>query len=330
MPMYPELEGFPEICNASPFFAQQVRYPYRGVDEVTIQQGPIISDTLPGFRMFFELTADPEYDHDATLGIGYDTDAEHEIWGRLRGESSALANNTAFYEPSARDQIVAMAELGRSLIDEIDAEYGLYEGHAYPARTTAFQGGGLTSWGAAPNTAGMLSVPLSVPDGEALQYVDMGEGGLFSLPRNQSRNRIRDMYRKAIQMIWCARYGRNQSLVVRENRQLYNEAVGGADVGSRPPPPPPPGDFDVSPFPPPPGNGWQLDTVPSTTGPGGPQQADPAFPAEDPDPYDPDSPPPGLPEDFAPVEPAPKKKRRGGGAAAAVIALIVVGLAMKK
>lgn len=322
---YPQLDGMPAGCTENPPWGVSpipVVVPYYGVDEFVVMQAPLVNINWPQaqYDMFH---GDDVYDLDAPgVGIGYDTQEEHDAWVSFKSQASATKNNTAFYHPAAKEGIVALASRALDLLQEIPAIYDKYElggTITYPLKGTKER----------PAIEDAV-FPLSRDDDEIAISIDRDKAGIWEAMRNADRERIRSNYHEAIHLLWCALYGKNQSLSYRGNKQIYDEehppGEGGGMIlqeGPKAPPPTPPGgDFPpfipgVDPEPPPEPGGITFE---------------PAGPGPDVGPQPPDEEPPTFPGG----EPGPqpptttKKKRAGGGGAAIVIGLVAVALIAAK
>lgn len=274
---YEELSGMPQGCLTTPpwgFDGIEIHAPYQGVDEVVVEQTPLISSDLPQAQWEMFMNEEVILDLDApNVSIGYWTDAEKAVFTGLRAEASALKYNIAFYHPDAKESIVALATEAYDLLADIYAVY------------------------------------------ERLN---------FTPPSPEDRNAIREAYLKAIYFLWCAEYGKNQSLAWRENKKIFDASHApspGLQTGPGAPPPMKPGRVTVPGQPPPPPGGGLI--------PPGPGPIPPDF-----GPYPTDQEPPdGFPDEGFPDFPTdrlppPAKKKKAGGAGAAVLVLGVVALAV--
>lgn len=320
---YAELQGMPSGCTdeSVPWQVEAliVNVPYGGVDDGAIAQEPLISIEWPAekYDMF---AGDDVYDLDTEGGLGYQSAYEMEVLTSLRAQASATKNNTAFYHPEAKDSIVALAAEAYDLLVENQQIYKKYEGPAGPVKYK------LKKVGDRP--AGYGYFPLSTPDAQVWALIDHDEVGLGMSMRDTDRWNIRENYHKAIYLLWCALYGKNQSLSWRENKRIYTEqhppSQGpGLQAGpGAPPPVPPGGDFpqawpEPEPEPPTPGRyvtpggeppppgGFNVSPIP-TEPPGGEEPG-----------YD------EFPPDYEPEPEPPARKKKGGGAGAALVVGVV-------
>ena len=329
---YPELRDMPAGCiEVAPWTTSPigVRGAYGPVDEVVIQQDPLVSIDWP--KAQFEMFAgEQRYDRDSPPGelwegggIGYESPEEMAALNYFTPMASATASNVAFYHPDAKDTIVALASEAENLFREIRQAYKEYKPGGsiqYPLKATGKPG----------------SIPLLVQDMQFNIMVDLSKVHPKSLEwRHETRQNIRDAYHKALHLLWCALYGKNQSLAWRENRKIYGEKYGPTGPGLAPTPlpgpRPPPGipwtEIGVTPpepIPPPP------PVEPPPVPPGYPGEAPEEVPV--PEGYPPETIPEELPPEEYPPAPPPTKKRRaaaGAGIAIAVVALIAVVAAKK-
>ncbi len=314
---YPQLDGMPEGCTENPpwiFTPITVNVPYMGVDEFVVVQEPLVPNEWPPAQneMF---RGDESYEVDVPgASIGYDTQEEHDAWNSFRHQASATKSNTAFYHPDAKEGIVALATRAQDLLLEIPVIYRKYEVE------------GSVLYPLVGDEEGYF--PLSEDDDEVAKQLDLEKAGLWQVSREVDRDRIRDNFHEAIHLLWCALYGKNQSLSFRGNKQIYDESL------------PEPGlpEFQVGP------------SAPEPV----PPEFPPFFPGEPPEPPprppivfgDPDLPPghePGPPEppppepdgypgedddEVPPLPPPPSQRRRkaAGGGAGIVIALAAVAV----
>jgi hypothetical protein len=314
---YEELHGMPQGCLTTPpwgFDGIEIHAPYQGVDEVTVVQEPLISSGLPQAQ--FEMFSNEEVilDLDAPgVSIGYWTDAEEAVFLGLRVEASVLKNNTAFYHPDAKESIVALATEAYDLLADIVATYEAFDQALYTNKEGDF-----------------VAFPLSLNDGYVEGQVQPSPSYPSSMQaRVDARNQIRDNYLKTIYFLWCAEYGKNQSIAWRENKKIFDASHApspGLQTGPSAPPPMKPGRVTTRPGQPPlpPGG-----LIPPGPGPFPPEDYGPFLPGEEPPDGFPDDGgfPGGLPDG---PPPSTSKKKAGGAGAIVLLGVVVVALMASK
>lgn len=246
---YPELQNVPAQCKTLPPWgleAVQVRGPYQGVNEATVELRPIIDSSWPAAK-YTLFAGEDKYDNDKVGGLGYQSSSEKSVLADLRKlANNAKTNTAAVKAPGVKSAIVALAQQAYDLFGEINEEYAAYSDHTvYPL----------------PN-GNVGYFPLSVTEQQMNQQIDAAKAGIWQPARQQSRKTIRQKWHKAIRLLWCALYGHAQSEAYNQNKVIY-DARGRGPQGSfavRPNRPSTPTvDWGISSMPPP---------TPPTHGPG--------------------------------------------------------------
>lgn len=234
---YPELQNVPVQCvSIRPwnFDVVRVRAPYQNIDQAEVELRPIIDVEWPSAQ--YDLFAgDDGYDQDVIGQLGYDSGHERDAINALRSKASQAVTNTAVYAPQVKDQIVALAQKAKDLFNEVYAIYATYA-----------PGGNVTY----PLKSGpiMAAFPLSVPESQMEQQIDIEKAGIFAAGRHTARKNIRAKLHKAIHLLWCALYGRAQSEAWKQNKAIYDSIPKGGTFTARPKTPPP-GPVIVTPVP---------------------------------------------------------------------------------
>ena len=299
---YPELQGMPEGCTVSPPWVIDplpVAAAYNGYayPEAVVMLDPLVDIDILTDTAYDLFAGDDNYDLDIPgVSPGYETPAEMEGWGLMRAHASATKNNTAFYHPDAKEKIVELATEAFDLLHENASIYDSYAEGPFP---------------------------LGMPDSEVAPQVD--PDSLEIARREFARQQIRDNYRKAVYLLWCAMYGAAQSRSFHRNRTIFLEEQGTMDGPIMMPPGEGMDPVPAEPLPPPlepmPAQPRApLDPIPARPQDGGPPPPPPPLDQEEP-PFDPEAPPF---ED----EPPPKKKAGGGTMAAAAVVLVVGAIAI--
>jgi len=216
---YPELQGAPEECDFGPLPREPVvvSVPYNGleVEEAVMLQPSLLPVDHPAFVPLERLVMGAQMDNLDSATIGYDSDAENDALGKLRQLASSLRNNTAFYEPSIREDIVELASMARDFLNQIEETYATFESDEWTKLTPKKSGG-------RPPTP--RNYPLSVNDFVIEQQIDPNENDPFwSYARQQARLRIRGLWDRVLHDLWCAQVGANQSRSYRANRQAWTD-----------------------------------------------------------------------------------------------------------
>lgn len=220
---YPALDNMPQGCTAIPpwtFEAIPVSVPYLGVDEAVVMQEPLVKMdwSTKQSEMF---TGDDAYQIDEPgVSIGYDTEEENRVRLSWKQLAAATRNNTAQYHPSAREGIVALASQAADALREVPGIYAKYKPGGSVTYPVGERGGGTSQ----------RAYPLSEDDAEISQAIEAPNVGALMMMRATDRARIRDAYHEAVYMLWCALYGKHQSLSFRDNKKAYETLQGGPVV----------------------------------------------------------------------------------------------------
>lgn len=213
---YPELQGAPAACRQTRPWGFQplvVSSPYAEVAAHPVSVDPVVHSDWP--QADFELFAgDDVYDKDVVGRLGYETQREVWLLPRVRQETLALQNNTAFYHPAAKADIQALAKAARAQFDQIKELYAAY--HGVPDGYVTYRG--KPTGGSRP--AGTLVFPLSVSDNDVRAAIDPRDHALIT-QRVLSRAQIRAAWHRGLMQLWCAMIGRAQSLSYRENEKEW-------------------------------------------------------------------------------------------------------------
>ncbi len=188
-----------------------VEAPYMGLDDyegaleglITIQR-----DKGPAWDMFRRLS---RKESQRVGGVGWQSEAEYDVWRRWKQLASATKNNTALYHPDAKGAIVQLAGTAFALLQEINAIYEYHEAFQWPFKdgTTGAQ-------------------PLFLTEDAVERGVDMANAvnpSLAMFRRREDRTRIQNAYYRAARDLFCALFGVEQSMTWRENRRAYLEAA---------------------------------------------------------------------------------------------------------
>lgn len=239
---YPELQNVPAQCkNVPPWNLEviQVRGPYQGVDEVSVELRPIIDSAWPAAK--YQLFAgDSKYDTDTVGGLGYQSASERGAINEMRKlANNAKTNTAAVKAPGVKSAIVALAQRAYDLLGEINEEYAAYSDHTvYPLLN-----------------GNVAYFPLSVTEEQMKQQgLDAVKAGIFHVARQQSRKTIRQKWHRALRLLWCAMYGHAQSEAYNENKKIYDRRGTGVQgsFASRPKgPSTPPVNWGITSMPPP-------------------------------------------------------------------------------
>lgn len=226
--LYPELQNVPEECGLGPLPSSPIpiSVPYGNVEiaEGVMMQAAPIPGNHPARRPLERVINEVQESYDPA-NIGYQSDAERDALDILRPQAARLRNNTAFYEPGARDRIVNLADIALRSLNEIVAIYQEFETSPdtrLPFRVSSPGRGDQVLW---------QNIPLSEPESSIAPSIDTTEIDFWSEPRVAARAEIRQLWDRALWDLWCAEVGANQSRSYRANRQAYNDQQAGTPSG---------------------------------------------------------------------------------------------------
>lgn len=214
MAEFPELQGLDnsDCVQTNPVRVDPiiVSAAYGSVDDAFVEQEPLLgADADPeAWDAFHTLFQDGTDSLGASV-LGYQDGFEHEVWTSWKIQASAAKNNTALYLPGAKARIVALATEAFEILIDISEIYELFESDqkSLPLKN------GLA-----------MPFPLSTSEEEVADHIDLEASGLWESSRTGARRDIREAYYKVGKLLWCALYGRNQSVVWRENKAIFDEA----------------------------------------------------------------------------------------------------------
>lgn len=232
---YPELANVPAACRQERpwgFEPLEVRVPYRNFDASVIRVDRLIDPEWP--QADYELFAgDSAYDVDEVGGLGYENARELQLLADLQNLAYSTAQDTGGYHPQMRADIVRLAQGAR---DELDLIEQTYEKYRAPLGEISY----LEKERGEGRPQGRIYFPLSAEDYYVSQRIDPTEQPLLG-GRGLHREQIRLAWHKALNLLWCALYGRAQSLSYQANVQEWNRRFGGPGGRLTAPPPGAPG-----------------------------------------------------------------------------------------
>lgn len=314
---YPELEGAPAPCTENPPWTAQpleVAVPYKGYDDIVVTVRPTIDMDWPSAQ--YELFAgEGAYsNHAVGTSLGYGSEPEMIVWERLRDLALSL-KYFAFGERQTRQLINDLGdEAYRALMANSDAYTTHAEEIKFAPRPTT---------GTSRGPGASKAFPLSVPDSEVASFADPNESEWALWSREWARRDIRDRYKRAVFLLWCASYGAGQVQSFEQNKRAWEEQQGGPGLATPGEEPPDLGPGISAPSAPPEPPGPGITPVPPSTEPPGP--GGPSEPTWEP------PPPPEPPEDGGPeFEPVPERKKTGGGIGTALLVGVAAAILLSK
>lgn len=255
---YPELQNVPAQCkNIPPWNLEvvQVRGPYQDVNGASVELRPIIDASWPAAK-YTLFNGESKYDSDTVGGLGYQGANELSVLSDMRKLANNAKTNTAGVKaPGVKAAIESLAKQAYDLFGQIYSEYSTYD------QTLNWENNGRVIY---PLTTGNVAYfPLSVTEQQMVaQGLDTDAAGIYTTARQQSRKTIRNLWHKALRLLWCAMYGHAQSEAYNENKEIYDRRGHGAQGSFAVRPKrvmPPPVDWGIVSTPPP---------TPPTHGPG--------------------------------------------------------------